>query len=78
MKDRKVAGLIMSMRKPDQKPDDQSDDHVSEAAQACAQDVYDAISSNDIKKLASALYAAFQIFDSEPHVEGPHTEDSEE
>ena len=39
---------------------------------ACAEDLHAAVKSGDISGIASALKAAFQICDSEPHEEGPH------
>jgi hypothetical protein len=55
-----------------QQPKSSDDD----GAEACAKDALDAIKNNDMRALASALRSMFQIFDSQPHEEGPHTEDS--
>lgn len=46
--------------------------------EACADDIIRAINSKDSKMLAEAIKAAFEICDSEPHEEGPHTNESEE
>lgn len=65
----------MIYRAPDsQEP--KSDD--SEGLEAAASDILDAITAGDKKRLASAIKAAFEICDSLPHEEGPHTNDEQE
>lgn len=71
------TGLAIEVRKPDQKePDDQDDEHA--ALHACASDLLQAIQSNDVKGLASAFKAAFEICEMYPHEEAEHDNDSEE
>lgn len=61
----------MEYRKPDQLPgEDLGSDH--DGLEACADDLMRASASGDKKAFASALRAAFEILDSEPHVEGEH------
>jgi len=43
-----------------------------DSMEVAAQDVMDAVHSKNVKALASALRAAFELADSEPHEEGPH------
>ena len=43
-----------------------------DAMHAVAEDLLRAISAKDIKAVAEALRAGFELADSEPHVEGPH------
>ena len=63
------AGMSMEYRKPDEgKEEDEGS-----AIDACSKDILRAISSNDYKQLSAALKAAFDIMDSLPHEEGPHT-----
>jgi len=62
-------GVIVQNRTPD-KPDENQDDT---GIHACAQDLLSAIESKDVKGIADALKAAFEIADSAPHKEGPHT-----
>ncbi len=71
-KRRQSAGLIVQTRTPDgdKAPEMPEADSAMEMA---AQDIMDAIKGNDPKRLAQAIKAAFEICDSEPHVEGPHT-----
>ncbi len=64
----------MEYRKPDAEPKQDQEDSGLEMA---AEDLLRAHASNDKKAVAAALRAAFQILDSEPHVEGPHEEDQE-
>lgn len=40
--------------------------------EVAAEDLLFAIEKKDAKAIAAALRAAFQLFDSEPHTEGPH------
>lgn len=75
---RQESGLIMAVRTPDgsiEKTGQEGEDH---ALEACAEDALRAIHSKDIKAYAAAIRAAFEILDSEPHEEGPHTNESEE
>lgn len=66
---------LVEYRKPDNKDESEQEDDGLELA---AEDMLRAHVANDKKALATALRAAFQILDSEPHVEGPHTEEIEE
>lgn len=43
-----------------------------DSMEVAAQDVLHAVESKNAKALASALRAAFELCDSEPHNEGPH------
>ena len=42
--------------------------------ESAVEDLFAALKSNDVKAGCSALRAAFQICDLEPHEEGPHNE----
>ncbi len=50
-------------------PDEAQEYDVLEAA---AEDLCKSIEKKDYKAIASALRAAFELLDSEPHEEGPH------
>lgn len=65
---------MVEYRKPDAEKQISPEDHGLEMA---AEDMIRAYDANDKKALAAALRAAFQILDSEPHVEGPHENDQE-
>ena len=54
-------------RKPDHEEEGEYD-----PIESAAEDLHAAIKSNDVKAIAMALRAAFEILDSEPHEEGPH------
>ena len=45
--------------------------------EACAEDLLKAIDERSIMGIKKALKNAFEILDSEPHVEGPHIEEEE-
>lgn len=67
LKPKKVAGIIISHRKPDSdepKPLDQEEGDENHAMEACAEDILRAISSKDAKHLALALQAAFDCMES--------------
>lgn len=49
--------------------DDESDYDMLESA---SEDLISAVHSKDVKAVCSALRAAFQMLDMEPHSEGPH------
>lgn len=61
-----AAGPVESIRR---EPDEGADYDVLESA---AEDLATAIHAKDIKGIAAALRAAFELCDSEPHEEGPH------
>lgn len=65
----KSMGISMPVeyRKPDMK--DQESDGSGEALEAAAKDLMSAISKNDHKAVASAIRAAFDILESQPHEE---------
>lgn len=51
----------------DAQPEDDFD-----SLEAAAQDLITAVHSKDVTAVASALRAAFELCDSQPHTEGPH------
>lgn len=69
LKKHKPAGITQEIS-----PQDYTSDQDQDAGlDACAQDLKDAINNNDIKGITNALRAFFEIVDSQPHEEGPHT-----
>lgn len=74
LKHKRTAGLIVTTRSPDGDKKElyqEGDEHAG--LEACAEDIINAISNKDAKALASALKAAFEVCDAQPHEEGPHT-----
>lgn len=61
-----ASGPVESIKR---EPDEGSEYDVLESA---AEDLVKAVHSKDIKGVAIALRAAFDLCDSEPHKEGPH------
>lgn len=74
LKKKQQTGVIVKTRQPDEKPEQEENEQEDQGLMVCAQDLIDAIAAQDVKAVASALRAAFQIADSEPHEEGEHTE----
>lgn len=66
--------LSIKTRTPDKTEENQ--EHAG--IHACAQDLMDAIHSGDVKGVADALKAAFEIADSQPHSEGPHINETKD
>jgi hypothetical protein len=58
------------------KPDESTPTDEYDMLESAAEDMISAIHSRDVKVVCSALRAAFEILDSEPHYEGPHTEEA--
>lgn len=56
----------------DRKPDEPNDSNAG--IEACAQDLISAVHAKDASAAASAIRAAFEMLESEPHEEGPHVE----
>lgn len=72
-----LAGVTVKYRSPDDKTPEDSDKDNS-AMEAAAADLLRAFEQKDIKHIALALHSAFQIYDSMPHEEGPHTNEGQE
>jgi hypothetical protein len=80
LKPRQQTGLIVSTRKPDGGSEEShTEGQEDEGLHACSEDLIKAIHSKDAHGVTAAIKAAFEILDSMPHEEGPHTneEDSE-
>lgn len=71
---RKETGLIIETRKPDEQKEEDAPDA---ALHAAASDLHAAINSSNIKDIAEALRAAFQILESEPHEEEPADDEND-
>lgn len=71
------VGVIIKERAPDSaKPESEDyDDDSNAALEACAHDLIEAVHAKDIKKVAQVLQDAFELCDSQPHIEGPHVEE---
>lgn len=72
-----LAGVTVKYRSPDDKTPQDSDKDNS-AMEAAASDLLRAFEQKDVKHIALALHSAFQIYDSMPHEEGPHTNEEQE
>lgn len=74
-----IAGPLTEYRKPDPEGEGHHDkeDNDNEGLHACARDIISCIESKDEAGLAAALKSAFELCDSEPHEEGPHTNEQE-
>lgn len=55
------------------RPHDESSEVEFDSMEAVAEDILNALKHSDKKLLAEALRSAFELMDSEPHMEGPHT-----
>ena len=65
-KDASASGPVDSIKR---EPDEGAE---YDALEAAAEDLSRAIDAKDIKGMAAALRAAFELCDSEPHQEGEH------
>lgn len=74
LKPRAQTGVIIQERARDTVPREELD-REEDSIDICCEEMIEAMEEKDPKKMAKALRAAFQIFDSEPHEEGPHTND---
>lgn len=71
------GGSVAVIKRESDNPNKDEDMH-GEGIKAAAKDLILAVHSHDDAKVASALRAAFELLDSEPHAEGPHLNESEE
>ena len=69
-----AAGIMTIERKPDSTDGESHDDGID----ACSHDLIESVHSKNIKAVSAAIKAAFELLDSEPHEEGPHTNEEEE
>lgn len=81
LRKKQIAGVIYSHRAPDTATEGQEDNE-NAGLEACAQDLIDAIHSQDKRRAAAAMRDAFEILESEPHEEAgeapsPHTYDAQ-
>lgn len=78
LKPRQQSGLTISIRKPDGGSEEShtagDEDH---GLDSCSEDLIKAMHAKDAKGVTSALKAAFEILDSQPHEEGEHTNEDE-
>lgn len=72
-----ISGVIMKTRAPD-KQDESEQDDPGASIHACAEELIRALHARDPKAVAAALKDAFDILDSQPHIEGPHLNEDEE
>lgn len=74
LKKDKENGSASSSEPIKRSPDREVDYDVLESA---AQDLLDAFKKEDVRGIAIALRAAFELCDASPHFEGPHLEEGE-
>lgn len=65
-KEASAAGPVEAIKR------DHDDGYEYDMLESAAEDLISAVHSKDIKSVASALKAAFEICDAQPHEEGPH------
>lgn len=72
-----IASVIMSKRQPDGsigQASPESSEEAPDGLESAAQDMIDAMEKKDVKALASAIRAAFDMLESEPHDEAKPSE----
>jgi hypothetical protein len=72
--DKKKVGAFLSKKVVQTSAPEVEGPHLEEGMKAAAEDLIHAVHNKDIEAVAAALRAAFEIADSEPHVEGEHIE----
>lgn len=77
LKPKYQTGLIVETRKSDGDKERTNQSDADDGLKMAAEDLIRAVHSKDGASVASALRAAFEILDAEPHEEGPHTNDDE-
>jgi len=76
IKKKQQTGLIIQqLRKPDPETEDQSEGE--SGIRTCASDLLKAVEAKSIDGIAEALKSAFEILDSQPHVEGDHLDEDD-
>lgn len=73
LKPKKMASVIIATRKPNGSVMPEHEEGESEPGlMSAAEDLISAIHSKDASAAASALQAAFEMMEEQPHEEGPH------
>lgn len=70
LKNKLEASVSAPVESLERKPDEGAEEF--DTAEAVAQDILDAVKSNDAKMLAQALRAAFDLLEMQPHDEIKH------
>jgi hypothetical protein len=73
-KEARSSGVVIAARNPQVA---ESKEESSVSKEACAALIIHAIESKDPKVLMEALQHLFEIMESQPHAEGPHTYESQ-
>lgn len=63
------TGVIVKQRGSDEVPEDDSNPGI----EACAMELIIGMHTKDVKMVAKAIQSAFEILESQPHEESPHT-----
>jgi hypothetical protein len=71
LKKTKDASVSLPADTIKREPDEGSEEY--DSLEAAAEDLYHAIQKKDFKAIAAAWRAGSELIDSEPHSEGPHT-----
>jgi hypothetical protein len=71
LKSKPQTGVIVKTRTPDETSEDTPED---DGMEMIGRDLCHAIESKNYKAIGEALRAAFEIYESQPHEEGEHTE----
>lgn len=71
-KNNEAAAVVMPVTdKVERKPDNESEDEFDSLSGAMSE-LHSALNAKDYKNAAKIFRSAFELMDSEPHVEGPH------
>lgn len=73
LKKSKEASVSAPVESVTRKPDEDAEGEDYGGIETCAEDLLKAIEKKSVSGIAEALTSAFEILDSEPHEEGPHT-----
>lgn len=75
---RKSAGVIIAKRVGDKTEPMHEEGEPEPGLMAAAEDLISAVHMKDAKAVAEAFKAAFEVCESYPHEEGPHTGEGED
>lgn len=68
-KNAQTGVIVQDLSPKSPNPEENQEDSSNEDLEICAMDIMSAIAKRDVKALASALQAAFEIMESKPHDE---------
>jgi hypothetical protein len=74
LKRNKEASMSAPVEAIERKPDEDKDETEFDGLESAMEELHTALNSKDYKLAAEIFRSAFELMESQPHTEGPHTD----